>query len=123
MNTIRLINLGLIALVFTATTGMAQDLIPPPPQDQGLPYTRSAQLVSMELIKDYTAVFVGSRYAYVKGHKVRLDETNWRFEAERRTDGDVYVPEAFVRAALKKDITFDPAPEYLKRKSLASHRS
>jgi hypothetical protein len=115
MNTVRLINLGLIALACT-TTGLTQDLIPPPPQDQGLPYTRSAQSASLQLIKEHVAVFAGSRYAYVKGHKVRLDETNWRFEAERRADGDVYVPEAFVRAALKKEIAFDPAPEYLKSK-------
>ena len=88
----------------------------PPPQDQGLPYTRSAQAMSLALIKDYTALFIGSRYAYVKGHKVRLDEVDWHAEAERRADGDIYVPKSFVDAIVARSVAFDVAPDYLKTK-------
>lgn len=118
--------LFLLCMLMMATASMAAatgsdktepDALPlPPPQDQGLPYTRSAQKISLARIKDYTAVFVGSRYAYVKGHKVRLDEVNWHAEAERRADGDVYVPKRFVEAILSPSLSFDVAPDYLKDK-------
>ena len=48
-------------------------LPPVPPQDQGLPYTRTAEKFALAKIKDTVAVFAGSRYAWVYGHKVRLD--------------------------------------------------
>jgi hypothetical protein len=106
------------SMASTASAAKAEpDPLPsPPPQDQGLPYTRSAQAKCLALIKDYTAVFVGSRYAYVKGHKVRLDETAWHAEAERRADGDVYVPKNFADAILAPSVSFDVAPGYLKTK-------
>ena len=34
-----------------------------PPQDQGLPYTRSGALEALSAIRDRIAVFAGSRYA------------------------------------------------------------
>jgi hypothetical protein len=47
---------------------------------------------------------------------VRLDEVNWHSEAERRADGDIYVPKSFVEAILTPSVSFDVAPGYLKDK-------
>jgi len=96
-----------------AMTGFTQTPFPPvPPQDQGLPYTRSAQKVAVAKIKDTVAVFAGSRYAWVYGFKVRLDEVNWRDEAVFR-DGKIYVPAAFAGILDLPAVRPAPAPEYL----------
>ena len=82
-------------LVTGILAGRADVAFPPlPPQDQGLPYTRSAQHFAIAKIKDTIAVFAGSRYAYVHGFKVRLDDRNWYDESVLR-DGRIFVPAAF----------------------------
>ena len=102
----------LLALAL-AVTGLAQTPFPPtPPQDQGLPYTRTAQKFALEKIKNTIAVFAGSRYAYVHGFKVRLDDANWRDEAVLR-NGVVYVPAAFAGVLSLKEIKPAAAPAYL----------
>lgn len=102
----------LLALAFVAN-GFAQTNWPPtPPQDRGLPYTRTAQNVAVEKIKDFVAVFAGSRCAWVHGFKVRLDNVNWRDEAVLR-DGKVYVPAAFAGVLDLAAVKPAPAPDYL----------
>ena len=97
----------------TACLASAQTNLPPtPPQDQGLPYTRSAHTVARAKIQDAIGVFAGSRYAYVHGCKVRLDDARWRDEAVLR-DGKVYVPAAFAGVLALKEIQPDAAPAYL----------
>ena len=86
--------------------------LPVPPQDQGLPYTRSAETRATERIKDTTAVLAGSRYAWVHGFKVRLDEADWRAEAVLQ-DGKVYVPLAFAGVLTLREFKPAPAPTYL----------
>jgi hypothetical protein len=67
----------------------------PPPQDGGLPYTRSAQPAAIDKIRQGIAVFAGSRYGYFYGNRVRLSETDLlRAEAILR-DGILYVPGSF----------------------------
>ena len=83
-----------------------------PPQDQGLPYTRSAQKFAVAKIKDTVAVFAGSRYAWVHGFKVRLDDVNWHDEAVLR-DGKIYVPAAFAGVLDLAEVKPAPAPNYL----------
>lgn len=83
-----------------------------PQQDQGFPYTRNAQKVAVEKIKDSIAVFSGSRYAWVQGFKVRLDNLNWHDEAVLR-DGTIYVPAAFAGVLDLTEIKPAPAPNYL----------
>lgn len=83
-----------------------------PPQHQGLPYTRSSRSRALEKIRGSIAVFPGSRYAYVKGYKVRLDDTRWREEAVVQ-DGRVFVPERFAAVLSLKEIRPSPAPPYL----------
>ena len=82
------------------------------PQDQGLPYTRSAQKFALAKIADTVAVFAGSRYAYVHGYKVRLDDVNWHDEAMLR-DGVIYVPATFAGVLSLKEVKPDAAPSYL----------
>ena len=83
-----------------------------PPQDQGLPYTRTAQRFAIEKIKNTVAVFAGSRYAYVHGFKVGLDEVSWRNEAVLR-DGKIFVPAAFAGVLDLAQVQPSPAPKYL----------
>ena len=83
-----------------------------PPQDQGLPYTRSARAMALAKIKDYIAVFPGSRYAYAKGFKVRLDNQNWRDEAVARYS-TIFVPKDFVYTIALRHEQPAPAPSYL----------
>ena len=85
---------------------------PVPPQYQGLPYTRSAQMFAVKKIRDTIAVFAGSRYAYVYGFKVRLDDLNWHLEAVSR-DGKLFVPAAFVGVLDAVKVKPAPAPRYL----------
>ncbi len=88
-------------------------ILPAPPQDQGLPYTRSARKVALAKIKGQIAVFAGSRYGYVQGYKVRLDEANLRGgEAELR-DGKIFVPASFAGVLDLKQVSPPPAPAYL----------
>ena len=109
-----------LALVFTLALSLpllsgparAADaaLLPPPPQDQGLPYTHSAQKTALAKIGDGIAVFPGSRYGYVKGFRVRLDDTDLlRGEAVEK-DGVVYVPGAFAALLATKKIAPAPVP-------------
>jgi hypothetical protein len=81
----------------------------PPPQDQGLPYTRSSIPKALEKIRDGIAVFPGSRYGYIRGHRVRLDSLDLlRSEAVEKEEV-VYVPSGFAAAASLPQI--DPPPD------------
>ncbi len=82
----------------------------PPPQDQGLPYTRSAEPRALEKIKDGVAVFAGSRYGYVNGYRVRLSDRDLlRGEAVSR-DGVIYVPGSFAALVGLKDVNPPAVP-------------
>jgi hypothetical protein len=75
-----------------------------PPQDQGLPYTRSAQSAGLAKIKGSIAVCAGSRYAYVDGLRVRLEEKDPLHGGEARLEGDeLYVPADFAPVLELKD--------------------
>lgn len=86
-----------------------------PPQDRGLPYTRSAYRAAMGKIGDHIAVFAGSRYANVYGKRVRLND-NIKAKAEAvMEDGEVFVPIEFAGIiSLSKDqFKTDRVPEDL----------
>jgi len=113
----RMVFLALAACVSCTTafqTRAADDVPLPaaPPQNQGLPYTRSAHASALAKIVHCTAVFPGSRYAYVNGLKVRLDEKSWRDEAVAR-QAALYAPVAFFDLLSAQDIKADVAPAYL----------
>lgn len=105
--------LTLLTALATAQSGTVPKQLDPPPQDQGLPYTRSARSVALAKIKNQIGVFAGSRYAYVKGYKVRLDDTNLLRGDALLQDGQIYVPSVFAGILTLKEITPDKAPNYL----------
>ena len=79
-------------------------VIPAPPQDQGLPYTCSAQGRALEKIKGTIAVCVGSRYGYVNGLRVRLDQQDPLHGGEAiKIDRELYVPAGFAAVLDLKD--------------------
>jgi hypothetical protein len=87
-----------------------------PPQDQGLPYTRSARAFALKKIQGETAVFAGSRYAYVDGYKVRLDETKLLSGEAALRGGKVLVPPSFAGVLDLDKVSPAPAPAYLAEK-------
>jgi hypothetical protein len=85
----------------------------PPAQDQGLPYTRSARAAALAKIKDHIAVCSGSRYAYVKGFKVRLDESRLLGGEACLSEGRLLVPASFAGVLGLGEIRPPAAPAYL----------
>ena len=84
--------------------------LPPPPQDQGLPYTRTGEARAFEKIKGGAAAFAGSRYGYVNGYRVRLSDSDLlRGEAVLK-DGVLFVPGSFAALVGSKDIRPAPVP-------------
>ncbi len=104
---------ALTVLAAASRLGAQTASLPAPPQDQGRPYTRSAQARAVQRIGDAVAVFAGSRYAWVQGFKVRLDEADWRAEAVLK-DGKIYVPSAFAGVLTLREVKPAPAPAYLR---------
>ncbi len=103
---------SLLAMMTILTAKADAPWPPVPPQGQGLPYTRSAQKFAVEKIKETIAVFAGSRYAWVDGYKVRLDDENWLDETVLR-DEKIFVPAAFAGILDLSEIKPAPAPSYL----------
>jgi hypothetical protein len=99
------------AVLLTASAGKAVELAPVP-QDQGLPYTRSAPAWARQKLGNTIAVFAGSRYALVHGYKVRLDDADWRTEVLQQ-DGRVLVPASFAGVLTLNEPVPEPAPAYL----------
>ncbi len=101
------------APIATPPAAAAPIILPAPPQDQGLPYTRTAHKFARAKIKDCIAVYAGSRYAYVDGYKVRLDQKQLRSGEAAFKDGVVLVPPAFIPVLDLKEINPPKAPDYL----------
>ena len=85
----------------------------PPPQDKGLPYTKSARPRAIEAIKGTTAIFVGGRYAYVNGYKVRLDTKDILRSEAVLQNGKLFVPEAFASIISQNEFNPKPIPKDL----------
>jgi len=80
----------------------------PPPQEEGLPYTRSSIANALKFLGRATAVMAGSRYGYIDGRRVRLSGSDLlRAEAFER-DGKTFVPVEC--ALLLGPARLEPAP-------------
>ncbi|MFP5039897.1 hypothetical protein [Parasediminibacterium sp. JCM 36343] len=90
--------------------------VPPlaaPPQDDGLPYTHSARPKALSAIANTTAIFAGSKYAYLNGYRIRLDTKDiLRAEAVLK-NGKVFIPLAFAAVLAQKEIHPKPIPKGL----------
>lgn len=84
------------------------ELLPPPPQDQGLPYTRSSIGEALKLLGNRAAVMPGSRYGYIAGHRIRLSRTDLLHTEAFERAGKTCVPVEF--ALLLAPGRKDPAP-------------
>lgn len=107
-STIRKIILFL-CLSFVIQIAQSQSLLPPS-QDEGLAYTRSANYTAREALKKYTAIFAGSKYAYVNGFRVRLDDKDILRGDAILKDGVIYVPASFVSVIGKTGFKITPIP-------------
>lgn len=87
--------------------------LPHPATGPGLPYTRSARPRALKAIGGTIAVFGGSRYAYLYGKKVRLDDTNMLHAEAVFHDNKLFVPQAFASALDLKTFTPWPGLPYL----------
>lgn len=96
-----------IALLFTTVSVTATDKIP---QDKGLPYTRSARSTALKTIGNRIALFPGSRYAYVDGKKIRLDDKDMMECWSVMKNGKLYAPQAFAGAIAAKQVKFSTIP-------------
>ena len=96
--------IGLSSLSAADSIPNKDEVIPVPPQEKGLPYTRSAQVKALKKVKGTIALFAGSRYGYVDGLRVRLDQANPLHGGEARMEGgDLYVPADFSMVLDLKD--------------------
>ncbi len=103
---------AVFALGSDSVSALEEVPLAPPPQDLGLPYTRSAHKAAMEKLKDQIALFAGSRYAYVYGIRVRLDD-NIPLKAEAvMRDGQLFAPASFagVMPMRKDTVKSDKVP-------------
>ena len=99
-------------IAFGACGLSAATSVPGPGTDPVIAYTRAARPRALAALGDTVAVYPGSRYAYVHGYKVRLDDLHWREEAVLK-DGRILVPAAFAGVLDVGPVSPTPAPAYL----------
>ncbi len=110
-DTIVLLPLAVTVFLFAPAVAQAQQpksLLPPPVQDRGLPYTRSAQSVALEKIKDGIVIYPGSRYGYVNGSRVRLDDQDLLHSEALDSSDHLLVPAVFA-SLIGRDRVTPPA--------------
>ena len=102
----------LLILVFSNNLLIAQELATPP-QDKGLPYTRSSHARAMKALHGTIAIFAGSRYAFINGDKVRLDDKDILRGESIMKDGKIFVPASFAGAIASKSFILKAIPKGL----------
>jgi len=119
MSALGRLSLTALVLLLSGVSAPAQPVVPGPPkllvQDQGWAYTRTGRFSGVGKIEDQVAVLAGSRYGFVKGLKVALDNTDPLHAEAILKDGQVYVPLSFAGyATLAKVTAPTPAPTFLR---------
>lgn len=104
---------SVVALLAATNLSAQTPKLAQPPQDKGLPYTKSARPRALDAIKGTTAIFVGGRYAFVDGYKVRLDTKDLLHSEAVLENGKLFVPEAFASLITEKSIRPTPIPKDL----------
>jgi len=89
---------------------LAEEALIPPPQNEGIPYTRSAQAAAVRALGEGIAVYPGSRYAWVNGLRVRLSDLDLLRAAAIQRDGKLLVPVSFLRLLSAKEIVPPAVP-------------
>ncbi len=83
--------------------------LPIPDQTTGSPYTRTAKPQALARLVGQIAAFDGSRYGYINGTRVRLDDADLLAGGAVTRDGVLYVPQAFA-ALVGSAVTADAPP-------------
>ena len=109
----------LAALCFSLAASLpAQPILGAPPsllsQINGWAYTRTGISAGVYKISDQFAVFPGSRYGFVLGYRVPLDDQDPLHAEPVVRDGEVYVPASFAAYLSLKSIQVDAPPAYLR---------
>ncbi len=99
----------LAAACFPPLLHAADEALVPPPQNEGIPYTRSAQASAVAGLGEGIAVFPGSRYGWVNGLRVRLSDQDLLRTAAVGHDGKILVPASFLQLLSAKELAA-PAP-------------
>ena len=107
------------ALLAAAAPAQAQPGTGSPPallsQNSGWAYTRTGLPAGIDKIRDQFAVFAGSRYGLVLGHRVPLDDQDPLHAMPVAQNGEIYVPASFAAYLALTDIKPDaPAPDFLR---------
>ncbi len=102
----------LLYVVLLPLTSNAQTYAPTP-QDKGLPYTRTAIKNAQEAIKGTVVLFPESRYAYVDGKRVRLDNENVLEGEAFVRNSKLYAPVSFAKILASKNNKFSAIPKGL----------
>jgi hypothetical protein len=84
------------------------------PQNSGWDYSRTGFAAGVYKISDQFAVFPGSRYGFVLGCRVPLDDQDPLHTEPVVRDGEVYVPASFAAYLTLKTFQPDPPPAYLR---------
>ncbi len=85
------------------------------PQDQGWCYTRTGYAAGAFKVENQIAVFAGSRYGFVFGLKVPLDDQDPLHAEALLRDGQIYVPLSFASyLTLKSAPSVTSPPAYLR---------
>jgi len=110
-----------IALLLVTANVHAQPLAGQPPQllpeDTGFAYTRTGLAAGLQKLWNQYAVFAGSHYGVVLGHRVPLDDDDLLHGVPVMQDGEVYVPLTFAAYFTMKEFTpEEPAPDYLQNR-------
>lgn len=74
------------------------------------PYTQGAREVALEMIGNNIALFPDSRYSYVQGKKIRLDDNDKLGCWSVMRNGKLYVPIAFANVIASDKVDFDNIP-------------
>ncbi len=110
---------ALAALLLGLTAPLrAQPILGQPPallrQNSGWAYTRTGIAAGVYKISNQFAVFAGSRYGFVLGHRVPLDDQDPLHTEPVLSDGEVYVPASFAGYLSLQSVQVDAPPDYLR---------
>ena len=84
------------------------------PQNFGWAYTRTGIAAGVYKLSGGFAVFPGSRYGFVLGYRVPLDDQDPLHTEPVVREDEVYVPASFAAYLSLKSVEVDPPPAYLR---------
>lgn len=107
----------LFTIAFCGVTLMsysqAKTVFPATPQDKGYPYTQTGFEKGIESVRGTIALYPGTRYAYLDGKKVRMNNRDLLQGWSMKHAGKLFVPKAFAGVLMLKKWDFKAIPQGL----------